>query len=1142
MLQFAMEQRRLRKAQGVTGRRAGGLRCAYAEDKRLLRKLMAGRISRRRFLAQSAGAGALLAALPATAGAAVSWSRTLFFNFSHLPSDRGLMLVVAGRSYPLTRTVDNPSVLSRAKGTNRFLAGIADSSLTHHLQGVALAADICTLAYAYQMIDSVAGTWQMTGLVQMIPDSAHVAAYGRMRAITPDGSLPLSVKRQKYGLPPAILLQDVLDEQVLIDSTDHARTLIALHPDLLSAEPVSAAYVKNHYVENDIGTTILAQQIDTLGPAQPESVSTGGWATLRPLTDDNGQPFKMPGDGRNQYFPDFNSSVDPLVANSVATLHPAVKNDPNLGTDVTGLAPADDNPSNSFSGTLWFRHDGVAGVSRSFDAALDDTPTGPQLKQVNGQMGLVVSQPGVMNHSDGSNTLTLNNFSNWFLRFLGMYIQYIGPDQQPIPLSKLNRSEIFPGNAPLSSLDLTGSTADNQAFFGGILPPAFAVAGIPVAPGNYSIAVQFPTAASTIKVFFGGIGGNGSRLGPAQAENLGIALTAAINYGLVAFFMAIGTSGIDAAVKLLINVAGQALAQEILTGLQTSLDGAQTDYAKTGLAFLKALLNGFAGKGLTELIALIVGYVTAATAEAMVPVVGTIARVVAAVIGAVQLVETSIEVGISPPVYEFDIVRSHDVTVTILPDPQNGVFPQLPNGYTLYYKVNYLFDDASPHYLDAVPLSEPYPKSLIVPLPNLPQGGQINVSVGFYAQVNGQAVSPNDWCAAKGTTGLQDNVLNNAFTITIEQIKIPITQDTVYTHKAVTILDSAGNHQWLITSQAPAYLPPSGGQQPGSLGALRSITVRQSTSKQAGYVGYSWQGYSSGLLDCTAGARGQLDQAANLNTDPVQAQSGYANTPCGQQGGATAGMKLCYNLLNADGMNFFLDTKDLYIRQVNLSNPPSFSNPTVGTAFGKLNLASTALLLHPAGHAVSINNSNHKLEVLKLPATAQNDSDAQTNYLARAVSGQGSRPGLMTSPAAVAVSPEGVILVLEGSQGNNRLQAFDLGGNPIPYFPKQATPYFLPLSATQQATYLDLAVEFSGFIYVLAQGADGVFRLDLYHPGQSDTQPISTTRNVNGAKLCVDFWRTVYTLNYQVLQLPNGQYPGLTEPSVSSWLPSLPSA
>jgi hypothetical protein len=43
---------------------------------------------------------------------------------------------------------------------------------------------------------------------------------------------------------------------------------------------------------------------------------------------------------------------------------------------------------------------------------------------------------------------------------------------------------------------------------------------------------------------------------------------------------------------------------------------------------------------------------------------------------------------------------------------------------------------------------------------------------------------------------------------------------------------------------------------------------------------------------------------------------------------------------------------------------------------------------------------------------------------------------------------------------------------------------------------------------------------------------------MNAARLTVDFWRNVYTLNYDVLRLPGGAFPGLTEPSVSLWTPS----
>jgi hypothetical protein len=120
----------------------------------------------------------------------------------------------------------------------------------------------------------------------------------------------------------------------------------------------------------------------------------------------------------------------------------------------------------------------------------------------------------------------------------------------------------------------------------------------------------------------------------------------------------------------------------------------------------------------------------------------------------------------------------------------------------------------------------------------------------------------------------------------------------------------------------------------------------------------------------------------------------------------------------------------------------------------------------------------------------------------------------------------------------SRIQAFDLGANPVRFFVKQPVPYFLTLTETPNDEgwrYLDLAVEYSGFLYVLSYNENTfVYRLDIYHPTQEGTQPISTTENINAAKLTVDFWRNVYTLNYEVLQLPR---PGVTEPTVSLWTP-----
>ena len=176
------------------------------------------------------------------------------------------------------------------------------------------------------------------------------------------------------------------------------------------------------------------------------------------------------------------------------------------------------------------------------------------------------------------------------------------------------------------------------------------------------------------------------------------------------------------------------------------------------------------------------------------------------------------------------------------------------------------------------------------------------------------------------------------------------------------------------------------------------------------------------------------------------------------------------------------------------------------------------------------------------------DADAVLHLLAQPKSGKGSRPGLMTSPVAAAVAPDGTILVLEFGDPTGspplpaRIQAFDIGGNPKKFFtnPSQSSPYSLQLTATPNQAgwqYLDMAIEYGGFIYVLSH-LEGTYRLDIYSPGQAGTDPIATTSGINAAKIAVDFWRNVYALNYEVIPTASGDPPAFTEPSISLWAPS----
>jgi hypothetical protein len=240
-------------------------------------------------------------------------------------------------------------------------------------------------------------------------------------------------------------------------------------------------------------------------------------------------------------------------------------------------------------------------------------------------------------------------------------------------------------------------------------------------------------------------------------------------------------------------------------------------------------------------------------------------------------------------------------------------------------------------------------------------------------------------------------------------------------------------------------------------------------------------------------------------------------------------------------VNYYLDsTAGLNVlRQIQL-DPPAISDPRAGLAWGKFNLQPDDILLHPSGAVVTINAATSRMESLKLPQTALPDAEAAVQLQAHLHAGQGTRPGLFSAPTVATITAEGVILIVEA--GNNRIHAVDAAANPLPLFRRQPEPYFLNFSATGGAgtQYLDVAAEFSGFIYVLSSSSS-VYRLDIYHAEQTGTEPISTTTGFYAAKVTVDYWRNVYSLNYEVLMI-NGALPpkNVTEPSISQWVPTTP--
>jgi hypothetical protein len=307
-------------------------------------------------------------------------------------------------------------------------------------------------------------------------------------------------------------------------------------------------------------------------------------------------------------------------------------------------------------------------------------------------------------------------------------------------------------------------------------------------------------------------------------------------------------------------------------------------------------------------------------------------------------------------------------------------------------------------------------------------------------------------------------------------------------------------------------------------------------------LGYSWRASGQGLpfAGSSTPANGQMYAFQNVSylASPEAALKS-------SKSGYTGLQRIAYDQFGplaqgATGLgnNFFLDVcvDGTHLRSITLDNTTPFDES--GTkSWGKFSQPNLdAAIVHPGGFAVAVNWKNSKMEILTIPSASTSDADAKTATMA---SGQGLRDGLMNGPVALAVTPDGKLLVLETT--NQRIQAFDTKANPVLAFDPTGSGTLsatMPLKArTGPVTYLDMGTESKGYIYVLSYVGKGDaatdYNLDIYDPSGAY---LSTTNGLNAAKLVVNMWRDVYTLNYEVLLGPARR----TEPSVSHWIPSTP--
>jgi hypothetical protein len=147
--------------------------------------------------------------------------------------------------------------------------------------------------------------------------------------------------------------------------------------------------------------------------------------------------------------------------------------------------------------------------------------------------------------------------------------------------------------------------------------------------------------------------------------------------------------------------------------------------------------------------------------------------------------------------------------------------------------------------------------------------------------------------------------------------------------------------------------------------------------------------------------------------------------------------------------NFFLDSRSYtqqnrqyFIRGVSFSAGASTFDYDSKKSWGQFqDVTINDLAVHPQGYVVGVDYDNHKLLTLKLGAEPVDDAKAP---YAMPLSGEGLREGLLNKPVALTITADGRILVLEETA--QRIQAFDVLGNPVPCFSVGQTPFKLDKS------------------------------------------------------------------------------------------------
>lgn len=971
-------------------------------------------------------------------------------------------------------------------------------------------------------------------------------------------------------------------------------TLLFSHPDVMIKDPDLIDKAMTALLDdtdiydqiNDLAEYINGNPAKINDGSEPIEMK-GAWATLQYMdvpaqqgystVDKQGNPVTVDTPAYSGYFLNPNTEFRRQAGGAQTALLKQVKNDSAFGrkkkwTITPGLPSV-----NAAAQSALQAASGPAAVS---GARASEVPSFA-LSETQRKNGVQFSMTS--NDSTADSLKVSISADDQYLRYLGFFIRFLDAEGNPIDLAGWEPDNLGDTTKAIQSvLSKLGLTSTTDCFFGHT-SGATVTAGIPHDYSTIECDLTFPDGAASAEIYGAGLGLAGSPKYPFETCIFGAALSVLMDLCVPAFMLA----GMAA------QMSNAETKKEVEDLLGTGWDDAIEALGETLKEAIREFQNSHTidwsllwqvgevlfNPACYELLTTIVAEMAIEEVAEEIPFAGWALFALDMSLGIANLTESIVELSTSP--WQIPVSLSATVTTDVLveADPRKGTYPYPEDPGVLTVTMAYKSDSrptltwsqhipADYDYGDDGPLTASFPGNTL--------GGQIKIDARYTIE---------GWTAAAASTGWleNDDSVQAQITLALMQRPIPLDKDSVYTQiNNLVYTDGAYQFAPCPPGTVPALPDWDNSNEGHGLSDLFSLSL----SQRYNTLGSSWKGVGMGITDdsnppqtgqmcafqtvCTPGAGTRNGFPSNGSSRPMR----VICDPFPPKFKIVDGKWVLNDAVNPPAPmpadddtplgDFYVDPPrnegGLYhLRKLGLGDDPVSITASSGNSWGCFRSEPESLTMHPSGHVIAINSGTCKLSIVELieddTGVVDGIAPVATDYAGQAAIED--RPGLLFPPVAVTCGYDGTVYVLEKVATSNtaaRIQAFDLYGNPVDRFLDgggNPSP-FLSLSASESRQYLDVSAVGDNtmtYLYVLylegsSDSADS-YKLAIYPVAaqQKQEDPLVVSSKVVSARIFVDMWHVLYTLNYGMVTDGAGQQAGpdgRTAPEIGAWMPPLP--